>query len=457
MSATDFSRLPLPAALLATLEQLGYRQMTPIQAQSLPAMLDGRDVIARARTGSGKTAAFALALLARLQVERFCVQALVVCPTRELADQVAGEIRRLARGIHNIKVLTLCGGESASRQRESLQHGAHIIVGTPGRLLDHLQKQRLDCRALHTLVLDEADRMLDMGFLPDIEALLALLPAARQSLLFSATFPPAIEALASELLQQPQLIEATDSDTPETIEQQFYRVDDTQRLDACLRLLYCQRPQAAVIFCNTRSETAELARQLQQHGIDALALHGDMEQRDRDQALMQLANHSVVVLVATDVAARGLDISALDLVINYRMARDRETHTHRIGRTGRAGEQGLACTLVDADEQHRLALLLEQDIEPLPLPEAPARAEPLQAAMVTLQMDGGKKQKIRPADILGALTANPAIDGSQIGKIRVLPLSVTVAVRREIATVALATLQQQPVKGRMRRVRRLRH
>ncbi|HEY9033983.1 MAG TPA: helicase-related protein, partial [Pseudomonadales bacterium] len=238
---------------------------------------------------------------------------------------------------------------------------------------------------------------------------------------------------------------------------QFYRVDDTQRLDACLRLLYCQRPQAAVIFCNTRSETAELARQLQQHGIDALALHGDMEQRDRDQALMQLANHSVVVLVATDVAARGLDISALDLVINYRMARDRETHTHRIGRTGRAGEQGLACTLVDADEQHRLALLLDQDIEPLPLPDAPARPEPLQAAMVTLQMDGGKKQKIRPADILGALTANPAIDGSQIGKIRVLPLSVTVAVRREIATVALATLQQQPVKGRMRRVRRLRH
>lgn len=330
MSDLPFSSLPLKPALLATLNDLGFTAMTQVQAASLPAIIEGRDVLAQAKTGSGKTAAFGLGLLNRLNVKRFRVQSLVLCPTRELADQVAKELRRFARGIHNIKILTLCGGVPVGPQIGSLEHGAHIIVGTPGRVLDHLQKGRLDLGELQQLVLDEADRMLEMGFADALEQISAYMPDKRQSLLFSATFPEPIAELARAMMDKPLSIKLEQQHDQLSIAQQFIEVTDTaSRLQAVEALLLAHRPESAVIFCNTKRETQELADSLEQQGFSVRALHGDLDQRERDQALVQFALKSVVVLVATDVAARGLDIEALDLVINYQLAFDPEVHVHR--------------------------------------------------------------------------------------------------------------------------------
>ncbi|MDN3557415.1 ATP-dependent RNA helicase DbpA [Halomonas maura] len=458
-AAGAFSRLPLAAELLANLESLGYRRMTPVQAESLPAMLAGRDLIAQARTGSGKTAAFGLGLLARLAPASFRVQGLVLCPTRELADQVAEELRRLARGLPNIKVLTLCGGAPLGPQLASLAHGAHLVVGTPGRVEEHLRKGSLALSGLDTLVLDEADRMLDMGFQDTLEAIIAATPEERRTWLFSATYGEGVRPLAEGRTRDPLSVSVAETHGHDTIREHFYRVaDDEARFEALRRLLLARRPVASVVFCNTRQETRELARALDESGISALALHGDLEQQDRDRRLVLFANRSASVLVATDVAARGLDIAELDAVFNYRIARELEVHVHRVGRTGRAGHQGMACTLVGEDERHRLARLeafLGQVLETEALPRLSGEPAPLRAPMATLQLGAGKQQKIRPGDILGALTGEGGLDGARIGKIKVLARSAYVAVERELAEPALAQLNGGRLKGRSYRARRV--
>ncbi|RTR01093.1 ATP-dependent RNA helicase DbpA [Halomonas nitroreducens] len=458
-AAGAFSRLPLGAELLANLASLGYRRMTPIQAESLPAMLAGRDLIAQARTGSGKTAAFGLGLLARLVPASFRVQGLVLCPTRELADQVAEELRRLARGLPNIKVLTLCGGAPLGPQLASLVHGAHLVVGTPGRVEEHLRKGSLALADLDALVLDEADRMLDMGFQATLEAIIAATPEDRRTWLFSATYGEGVRPLAEGRMRDPVSISAAETHDRATIREHFYRVaDDPARFEALRQLLLQRRPTSSVVFCNTRQETRELAEALDEAGISALALHGDLEQQDRDRRLVLFANRSASVLVATDVAARGLDIAELDAVFNYRIARELEVHVHRVGRTGRAGSQGMACTLVGEDEMHRLARLeafLGQALETEVLPDRPGERAPLRAPMATLQLGAGKQQKIRPGDILGALTGEGGLDGARIGKIKVLARSTYVAVERELAAIALAQLNGGRIKGRTFRARRV--
>ena len=455
-----FASLPLAPELLANLDTLGYGVMTPIQAGSLPLMLAGRDVIAQAKTGSGKTAAFGLGLLSRLVVTRFCVQALVLCPTRELADQVAGEIRRLARSLPNVKVLALCGGAPFGPQLASLAHGAHVVVGTPGRVEEHLRKGSLDLAMLEVLVLDEADRMLDMGFQASMEAIVAATPPSRQTLLFSATYSDAIRPIAERLMRDPAAVSVAESHDERTIRQRVYCVaDEAERFTALRLLLLHHRPRSSVVFCNTRRETRDVADALCEAGFSALALHGDLEQRDRDRTLVLFANHSASILVATDVAARGLDIAALDAVFNYQIARDLEVHVHRVGRTGRAGSSGIACTLVTEREAYRLERLVEflgEPLEQAPLPPRSVLAQtPFLAEMVTLQLDGGKKQKVRPGDILGALTGEGGIEGAQVGKIKVLERSAYVAVQREVATAALARLSTGKLKGRSFRARRI--
>jgi len=434
--------------------------MTPIQEQSLPYILDGRDVIAQSKTGSGKTAAFGLGLLENLNVKRFRVQALVLCPTRELADQVAKEVRRLARSIHNIKVLTLCGGMPFGPQAGSLEHGAHIIVGTPGRIEDHLRRGTLKLDNLNTFVLDEADRMLDMGFQPALDAIMDYTPAQRQTLLFSATFSEQIKTIAKRMMKYPVTVEVAASHDSSSIEQHLYQVENNQQRLTAVRLLLLQNcPESTVVFCKTKLETQEVADELGQHGFDALALHGDLEQRDRDQTLLQFANKSISVLVATDVAARGLDIDALDVVINYHISSDSEVHVHRIGRTGRAGSKGRACTLYTAKESFKIARLEEylghtlssEELPPLSLLEQ----ETYHAPMVTLQIDGGKKQKVRPGDILGALTGENGIAGKAVGKINVFDNSAYVAVNRDVGKAALKKLGQGKLKGRSFRVRKI--
>ncbi|WP_394251580.1 ATP-dependent RNA helicase DbpA [Vibrio profundi] len=456
MSTTKFSSINLKPELLSNLDTLGYTQMTPIQALSLPTILEGKDVIGQGKTGSGKTAAFGLGVLQNLRVKRFRVQSLVLCPTRELADQVAKEIRTLGRGIHNIKVLTLCGGMPMGPQIGSLEHGAHILVGTPGRILDHLEKGRIDLSELNTLVLDEADRMLDMGFQDALDAVINEAPKDRQTLLFSATFPKSIKSIADRIMKQPEMVKVESTHDHSSIQQHFYKLEGTEARDDALELLLLHhQPESAVVFCNTKKEVQNVTDELHHRGFSVIELHGDMEQRERDQALVQFSNKSVSILVATDVAARGLDVDNLDAVFNFELSRDPEVHVHRIGRTGRAGSKGVACSFFSEKEMYRVAQIdeyMDMPIEPSDLPSKPT-AQPYQSRMATIQIDGGKKAKVRAGDILGALTGQGGIDGKSVGKINLFAMRAYVAVEKSVAKKALKKIEAGKMKGRQFRAR----
>ena len=457
--AAGFDALPLNPGTLANLQRLGYRAMTPIQAASLPPALLGKDIIAQAKTGSGKTAAFALTLLANLNPRRFAVQALVLCPTRELADQVTAEIRRLARAEDNVKVVTLCGGVPLRGQLATLEHGAHIVVGTPGRVMDHLARASLRLDALNTLVLDEADRMLDMGFFDDIVTVARQCPGTRQTLLFSATYPEGIARLAAQFMREPLTVKVDAQHAGGQIEQRWYEVRDSERLQAVSLLLEQFRPASTLAFCNTKVQCRKLADTLKAQGISALALYGELEQRERDQVLVRFANRSCSVLVATDVAARGLDIASLAAVINVDVTPDPEVHIHRIGRTGRAGETGLVLNLVSMNEMGsvgRIELLQGRESQWHRLDELAGTAgEPLAPPMATLHIQGGRKEKIRAGDVLGALTADLGYARGQIGRIDVNEFSTYVAVDRAIGVEAARRLNEARVKGRNVKVRLL--
>jgi ATP-dependent RNA helicase DbpA len=452
-----FTELPLSPSIQATLAQLEYHTMTPIQAASLPLALAGHDLIAQAKTGSGKTAAFALPLLTKLNPRHFAVQAMVLCPTRELAEQVTQEVRRLARFEGHIKVLALCGGTTMKPQRTSLEHGAHIVVGTPGRIMDHLERGSLNLEALNTLVLDEADRMLDMGFHDDIVFIAKQCPQPRQTLLFSATFPDAIARLARQFLKKPQEVKLLEKHEVGKIRQRFYEVTPETRLPAVVTLLKHFRPVSTLAFCNTKQQCRDLLEVLHQNGIRALTLNSDLEQRERDQVLIQFANRSCSVLVATDVAARGLDIAQLEMVINVDVTQEPEVHIHRIGRTGRADEQGWALNLCSPNEQRRVAAitpLLGCEPEWHNLADVKVTDDsPLIPPMVTLQMLGGRKEKIRPGDVLGALTGDAGLTREQVGKITVTDQNTYVAVKRNIAREVVRRLTNGKVKGKSVKLR----
>ena len=453
----SFSTLPLPPATLANLEQLGYTGMTPIQAAALPLALGGHDLIAQAKTGSGKTATFALALLANLNVRRFAVQALVLCPTRELADQVTLEVRRLARAEDHIKVLTLCGGAVMRTQTASLEHGAHIVVGTPGRIMDHLERGSLKLDALNTLVLDEADRMLDMGFFDDIATVVKQCPKQRQTLLFSATYPEGITKLSAAFMREPKEVKLMQQHAATKIRQRFYEVKESERLHAVSLLLNHYRPVSTLAFCNTKQQCRDLVQVLRGQGFAALELHGDLDQRERDQVMVRFANRSCSVLVATDIAARGLDIAGLEAVINVDIAADVDTHTHRIGRTGRVDEEGWAFSLASMDEMGRVGNIekaggFTSEWQPLSALTSTAGG-PLKPPMQTIQILGGRKEKIRAGDVLGALTKDLGFAGAQIGKINVNEFSTYVAVESGIAQQVVKKLSAGKVKGRSVKLR----
>lgn len=445
---TSFADLGLRQELTDNLISLQYDSMTNIQASALPLTLKNQDVVAKAQTGSGKTATFGLTILNKLRLETLSVQALVLCPTRELAEQVCLSIRRYARLMPNVKILNLSGGTPTRPQRDSLSRGAHIVVGTPGRILQHLELGSLQLSKLQTLVLDEADRMLDMGFFDDMDAVIAECPKARQTLLFSATFPEPIKKIATQLMRSPHEITVEEQLKPLDIEQRFYAVDSqSEKFDVLKALLLHFQPESTLVFCTTKQQTADIADQLVQNGFSAEALNGDMEQFHRDLAVVRFGNKSCRILVATDVAARGLDIKELGAVINFDLSRDKDVHTHRIGRTGRAGRKGLALSLARPND---LALY---NATPCSRDELLPGSQPLSPLMVTLCFSAGKKDKIRPGDILGALTKDAGLPADTIGKINIMPTYSYVAISPSEAKKALQHFQNGKLKGRKVRVR----
>jgi len=460
VTVTAFSSLPLTPELLTNIKSLDYLAMTAIQAQSLPVVLKGKDLLAQAKTGSGKTAAFAIGILHRLQPQTYRTQALVLCPTRELAEQVSKEIRRLARAIPNTNILTLCGGKPIGPQLASLERNPHVVVGTPGRILKHLQKGTLTLDGLIMLVLDEADRMLDMGFHEDIMRIIDRTPRQRQTLLFSATYPDEIKEISDAIQSDPIDIRVESLHDNNIIKQVFYEIQKGERTKSLVALLQHYRPESSVVFCNRKQQCQELAEALWQQGFHALALHGDLEQKDRDQVLAQFANKSSSILIATDVAARGLDIKHLQAVINFELSPDPQLHIHRIGRTGRAGNEGLALSLFMASEAAKVNAIEEYQNSPVRIDKTTSlKARDnfrLSPPMVTLCINGGRKNKVRAGDILGALTANTNLPGKQIGKIDIFDNLAYVAVERSIAKQALKILSEGKIKGRKFRVRKLR-
>ena len=454
-----FSSIKISATLIKNLESLGLNTMTPIQAQSLPHILKGKDIIARAKTGSGKTVAFGIGLLNSINPHCSNVQALVLCPTRELANQVGREIRKLARSTHNIKLVLLYGGIPLRPQENSIKHSAHIIVGTPGRIQDHLYRGTLKLHHLKTLVLDEADRMLDMGFAKAINNIISQTPKSRQTLLFSATCPVGINNI-SHLIQKNQISVAVELEhTMGAIEQIFYEIKKYNRNEILLAIFEHFQPRTAIVFCYTKKQCDEIALFLRGHRIHALAIHGNLTQNERDQVLVRFTNNSCLVLVATDIAARGLDIKALQAVINYELPRDPKVYTHRIGRTGRAGEKGRALSIFSTSERVRVHAIEICQNEPCcyDVYESLERNSnfKLQSDMVTIQLNAGRKHKIRPGDILGALMGGAGLIYSHIGNIDIFDMSAYVAINKSALRQTMHYLERGKIKGRTIRARRI--
>ncbi|MDC1347580.1 ATP-dependent RNA helicase DbpA [Glaciecola sp.] len=455
---TDFTTLNLRPELIQSVTELGYTQLTDIQAATIPVVLAGEDVLAQAKTGSGKTAAFGLGILQGLDEKRTYTHALVLCPTRELADQVAEQLRLLARRMDNVKITTLCGGIPMNGQIATLRHPPHIIVGTPGRVMDHMLNHRVKLHNLKQFVLDEADRMLDMGFYDELEVIFKHLPKVRQTLMFSATYPDTIAQISDVVQKTPKRIETQSLHSETKIQQIAYKVSDEHRQQAVAAIITHYQAKAAIVFCHTKIQTFELTEYLQQKDISAVALNGDLEQRERTQVLTRFAHKSALVLVATDVAARGLDIDAVDLVINYTVSEEPDVYVHRIGRTGRADAEGLAVTLVsDAEmanlreiEAHAQVVLKPKGIESVRF----HANRIIQPEYVTLSIDGGKRQKLRPGDILGSLTKEAGIDGEDIGKINVTNQVSFIAVKLRSVKRAMAQFREGKIKGKKFRARR---
>ena len=425
--------------------------MTEIQEKALPALLEKKDVIAQAKTGSGKTVAFSIPIVHKLDVKRFRIQSIVLAPTRELANQIAIEIRKLSRHIHNVKVLTLCGGVAYRPQVSSLFHGAHIIVGTPGRILKHINEENINLNEVDTLVLDEADKMLDMGFTEDITKIINVLPKNRQSLLFSATYQENIDTLASFVTTNPVNVK-NENEEKTVIEQKLYEVENNSKTSLIPALISSNKAKSVLIFCNTKIQCDELSNNLYDLGLDVLTLHSDLEQKQRDETIIFFSNKSYPILIATDVASRGLHIDDIDLVINYDIARDLETHTHRIGRTARAGKGGLAISLYNNYEDEDKIEDIKQSFDDVKFERAEHISDDLEYKIDsdyrTLFINGGKKQKVRAGDILGALTAGVVLVKDDIGKINSLDFCSYVAVKKEVVKKALDGLSNGRIKGK---------
>lgn len=519
----QFTSLGLSPATLAVIEQLGFERPTPIQAQTIPLLLEGRDIAAQAQTGTGKTAAYGLPLVELVDPEHLRVQALVLCPTRELAVQVSEAVYSFGK-TQRIRVLPIYGGQPIDRQIRVLAAGTHIVAGTPGRILDHIRRETLDLSHVRTVILDEADEMLDMGFIEDIETILGKLPPERQTALFSATMPVPIARLSKKYLRDPERIRiSSEAKNIPLIRQTFYQVAPAQKMDALFRVIDMETPGPTIIFCATKRATEEVAECLRGRGCLADGLHGDLTQRDRDRVMRRFKEGRVELLVATDVAARGLDIETVTHVINYDIPTDVESYTHRIGRTGRAGREGDAITLVthreigqlrfiervtqaniqamrlptDADLALRrretlkkslvdaleaggldaylpaaeelvkthgaanvlaaaLKLLGSQDPNNSPEPSipAPAASRP-EGGMARLLLNMGRREGLRPSDLVGAIANETGLPGREIGAIDIFEHESCVEVPEARAMDVTHALVKTTLRGQKVTVARI--
>ena len=355
MDVTKFEELQLDDRIIRAITEMGFEEASPIQAQAIPVVLEGRDMIGQAQTGTGKTAAFGLPLLQKVDPKVKKLQAIVLLPTRELAIQVAEELRRFAKFMHGIKVLPVYGGQDIVRQIRALKDGTQIVVGTPGRVMDHMRRKTVKMDHVHTVVLDEADEMLNMGFLEDMETILSQLPEERQTLMFSATMPQAIADIAKKFQKDPVTVRVIKKElTVPKVTQYYYEVKPKNKVEVMCRLLDMYSPKLSIVFCNTKRQVDELVQALQGRGYFAEGLHGDLKQVQRDRVMESFRNGRTDILIATDVAARGIDVGNVEAVFNYDIPQDDEYYVHRIGRTGRAGREGKAFSLVVGKEVYKL-------------------------------------------------------------------------------------------------------
>ncbi|QCR22010.1 DEAD/DEAH box helicase [Pontibacter sp. SGAir0037] len=450
-----FAQLNLRNELLEQLQALAYLTPTAIQEAAIPAILDGADVAGQAETGSGKTAAYGLPLLHRLDANLEQVQALIVVPTRELALQVRQELKQFAKLMPNLKISSFYGGHAFSQERASLAHPPQVLVGTPGRLTDHLNRNTLNLAHVQQLVLDEADKLLEMGFEEELDQVIAALPRKRQTILFSATMPEGVKELISASLKAPKFIKATATTVPDQVKFVGLKVEQADRQEVLVKLLQQQSGSGTVVFTNTRAATDEVTAFVQAHGLSVKALHGGMEQRDRDQTMTLFRNGSVAILVATDVAARGLDIDALHAIIHYELPDDKAAYLHRSGRTGRAGRNGTVYTLATPKGEQKLRdwelVRMDEwlDAGTLSAAHTQQASEP---RFATIYIQAGRKDKISPRDIVGALIAEAGLEAGQIGKIEVQDKSSYVAVPEKESREIVKLLSNGKIKGRKFRV-----
>lgn len=444
--------------LSKVLKDLKYDELTPIQRDSIGLLLEGKDVIGQAQTGSGKTAAFCIPILEKIETKTRILQALILCPTRELGMQVADQMRKLGRYQKNLFVVPLLGGMPFRAQMRSIEHGVHVVVATPGRILDHLQRKTVDFSQLKTVVLDEADRMLDMGFREDIESILKYTPPNRQTVLFSATFPNTIEALSKRYQKSPVKIIAPAMETPPIVEH-FYETQSDDKMASLISFVAAKQPESAIVFCNTKIAVDEVYQALRKKHLSAEKMHGDMEQPDRLRVMAKFRNQTAKILVATDVAARGIDVTGVELVLNYDLPSDAEVYVHRIGRTGRIGKPGLAVSFFKPMEDPKVRLIetytkrkIVKEKWDLKTETKPAAAQKLE----TIYIGGGRKQKVRPTDVLGALTGEGGCQASQVGKIEILDNFTYVAISSEIVDAVVQRLKLGKIKGRKFQVERVR-
>jgi ATP-dependent RNA helicase DeaD len=519
MEVTKFDELEISSSILRAVEEMGFEEMSPIQARAIPFVLEGRDVVGQAQTGTGKTAAFGIPLLQKINPKEKGVQALVLCPTRELAIQVAEEFRKLGKFMHGIKILPVYGGQEISKQIRSLKSGIQIIIGTPGRVMDHMRRKTVKFDHINMVVLDEADEMLNMGFRDDIETILKQVPEQRQTVLFSATMPGPILEIARTYQKNAEIIRVVKKElTVPKIEQYYYEVSPKNKEEVLSRLLDMYNPKLSLVFCNTKKQVDELTAALQGRGYFAEGLHGDLKQQQRDRVMNSFRNGKTDILVATDVAARGIDVDDVEAVFNYDVPQDDEYYVHRIGRTGRAGREGRAFTLVVGREVFKLRDIqryCKTKIKLQPIPsindvtavkaekildklESIIESEDLskmltmlenrindaeytaldiaaaflkmsmgddsgkneeseyvdfgdtgaEAGMVRLFINLGKKQNVRPGDILGAIAGETGMPGKLIGSIDMYDKYTFVEVPREYAADVIQVMKTAKVKGK---------